>query len=85
MDLRFAEGSSARRTRSGPRIGGRDWTLPCRSTETAHGGNISSSPTAKWLEDWRWSTYNNFALDQATVTAYRVQVDDVRLPPGYRA
>ena len=35
-------------------------------------------------EDWRWSSYNNFALDQATVEACPIQIDYVRLPEGYR-
>jgi putative transposase len=39
----------------------------------------------KRREDWRWSSYNNFALDQATVTACPIQIDYVRLPLGYRA
>jgi hypothetical protein len=34
---RFAEGPSARRARSGPRIAVRDWTLPCRSHEGRNG------------------------------------------------
>jgi hypothetical protein len=36
-------------------------------------------------EDWRWSSYNNFALDKATVAACPIQIDDVRLPLGYCA
>ena len=36
-------------------------------------------------EDWRWSSYNNFALDKATVTACPIQIDYVSLPAGYRA
>jgi REP element-mobilizing transposase RayT len=36
-------------------------------------------------EDWRWSSYNNFALDKETVAACPVQIDYVRLPLGYRA
>jgi hypothetical protein len=36
-------------------------------------------------EDWRWSSYNNFALDKATVAACPIQIDYVRLPLGYRA
>jgi len=36
-------------------------------------------------EDWRWSSYNNFGLDKATVAACPIQVDYVRLPLGYRA
>jgi hypothetical protein len=34
---RFAEGASARRAQSGPRIGVRDWTLPCCSHESRAG------------------------------------------------
>jgi len=36
-------------------------------------------------EDWRWSSYNNFALDKATVAACPIQIDYARLPLGYRA
>ena len=36
-------------------------------------------------EDWRWSSYNNFALEKATVAACPIQIDYVRLPLGYRA
>jgi putative transposase len=36
-------------------------------------------------EDWRWSSYSNFALDKATVVACPIQIDYVRLPLGYRA
>jgi hypothetical protein len=36
-------------------------------------------------EDWRWSSYNNFALDKATVSACPIQIDHVRFPLGYRA
>ncbi len=36
-------------------------------------------------EDWRWSSYNNFALDKATIAACLIQIDYVRLPLGYRA
>jgi len=39
----------------------------------------------KRQEDWRWSSYNNFALDKATVAACPIQIDYVRLPLGYRA
>jgi hypothetical protein len=34
---------------------------------------------------WRWSSYNNFASDKATVAACPIQIDYVRLPLGYRA
>ncbi len=40
---------------------------------------------AKRPEDWRWSSYYNFALEKATVAACPIQIDDVRLPLGYRA
>jgi len=40
---------------------------------------------AKRPEDWRWSSYNNFALDKAMVAACPVQIDYVSLPEGYRA
>jgi hypothetical protein len=36
-------------------------------------------------EDWRWSSYNNFALDKATAAACPIQIDYVRLPLTYRA
>jgi hypothetical protein len=35
-------------------------------------------------ENYRWSSYNDFALDKATVAACLIQIDDVRLPPGRR-
>ena len=36
-------------------------------------------------EEWRWSSYNNFALDKAKVTGCPIQIDYVRLPESYRA
>jgi REP element-mobilizing transposase RayT len=36
-------------------------------------------------KDWRWSSYNNFARDKATVAASPIQIDYVSLPVGYRA
>jgi hypothetical protein len=38
----------------------------------------------KRQEDWRRSSYNNLALDKATVVACPIQIDYVRLPLGYR-
>ncbi|MGH9328185.1 MAG: REP-associated tyrosine transposase [Terriglobia bacterium] len=35
-------------------------------------------------EDWRWSSYNNFALDQEAVVSCPIQVDYALLPEGYR-
>jgi hypothetical protein len=34
--------------------------------------------------DWRWSSYNNIALDKATVAVRPIQIDDVRVPLGCR-
>ena len=36
-------------------------------------------------EDRQWSSYNRFALGKAPVAACPIQIDDVRLPLGYRA
>jgi hypothetical protein len=36
-------------------------------------------------EDWRWSSYNNFALDKVIVAACPIRIDYVRLPDAYRA
>ena len=36
-------------------------------------------------EDGRWSSYNNFALDKATVASRPIRNYDVRSPLGYRA
>jgi putative transposase len=33
----------------------------------------------------RWSSHSNFALDKATVAVCPMQIDNVRLPLGYRA
>lgn len=33
---------------------------------------------------WRWSSYNNFALDKAIVAACPIQIEYVQLPEGYR-
>jgi hypothetical protein len=34
--------------------------------------------------DWQWSSYNNFAVDAKVVADCPIQIDDVRLPEGYR-
>ena len=47
-------------------------------------GNPVRRGLVKRPEDWRWSSYNNFALDRATVAACPIEIDDVRLPYGYR-
>lgn len=36
-------------------------------------------------EGWRWSSYNNFALDRTTVRRCPIQIDHVQLPEQYRA
>ncbi|MGD1104146.1 MAG: hypothetical protein ABSA59_19025 [Terriglobia bacterium] len=36
-------------------------------------------------EDGRWWSYDNFALDKSTAAAWPIQIDDLRLPLGYRA
>lgn len=35
-------------------------------------------------EDWRWSSYNNFALDKTVVAACPIQIDYLHLPESYR-
>jgi REP element-mobilizing transposase RayT len=35
-------------------------------------------------QDWRWSTYNNFALDRHTVAKCPIQIDHVHIPELYR-
>jgi hypothetical protein len=35
-------------------------------------------------EDWRWSSYNNYALDKKLVTTCPIQIDYVQLPESYR-
>ncbi len=48
-------------------------------------GFLLKKGLVKRPEEWRWSSYNNFALEKPTVPACPVQIDYVRLPPGYRA
>jgi REP-associated tyrosine transposase len=36
-------------------------------------------------EDWRWSSYNNFALDKSVVAGCPIQIDYANLPSSYRA
>ena len=35
-------------------------------------------------EEWRWSSYNNFALDKGIAATCPIPIDVVRLPEGYR-
>src|SRR5271157_4098451 len=39
--------------------------------------HISSRPTAKPVEDWRWRSYNNFALDKAMIAACPIRINHV--------
>jgi hypothetical protein len=34
--------------------------------------------------DWRWSSYNNFALVKNVVGSCPMGIDDARLPEAYR-
>jgi hypothetical protein len=36
-------------------------------------------------QEWRWSSYNNFALQKERATGCPIQIDYVRLPEGYQA
>jgi len=36
-------------------------------------------------EQWRWSSYNDFALAREVVRRCPIQIDYVQLPEGYRA
>jgi len=47
-------------------------------------GHISGRLTAEWLEDCRWTSYNNSALGKAMVATCPNQIDGVRLPLRYR-
>jgi hypothetical protein len=35
-------------------------------------------------ENWRWPSYNNFALSKATPAARPIEIDGVQLPLGFR-
>ncbi len=35
-------------------------------------------------QDWRWSSYNSFALDKLTVAQCPIEMDHVHLPESYR-
>ena len=35
-------------------------------------------------EDWRWSSYDNYALDKKLVITCPIQIDYVQLPESYR-
>ena len=49
---------------------------------------IHLNPVRKGLanrpQDWRWSSYNNFALDAQTIAECPIQIDPVHLPESYR-
>jgi hypothetical protein len=42
-------------------------------------------PLVKRPENWRWSSYNNFAVDAKIVAGCPIEIDYTRLPEGYRA
>jgi hypothetical protein len=73
-----------------------DWKTPCGTAgardmvpDTISALYMHMNPVRKGLvkrpEDWPWSSFNNFALDHATVAACPIQIDYVRLPSGYHA
>jgi REP element-mobilizing transposase RayT len=47
--------------------------------------NPLRSGLVKRPEEWRWSSHNNFSLQEDRVAACPMQIDYVRLPPDYRA
>jgi hypothetical protein len=47
--------------------------------------NSAREGPVKQRGDGRWSSHNNFALDKATVAAWPIPIDYMRLPLGYRA
>jgi len=46
---------------------------------------VTPKGLVKRREDERSSSFNNFALDEATVAVCPIQTNDSRLPPGFRA
>ena len=55
----------------------------CERLDYMHQNPVKAA-LVKRPEDWRWSSYNNFALDKTTVAACPIQMDFVRLPESYR-
>ena len=55
---------------------------------TARLEHMHLNPVRKGLmkrpENWRWSNYDNFALDRNAAGRCPIQIDYVRLPDGYR-
>ncbi len=80
-----------RRGTEGPLWQHQFWDRFVRQTKEYHDrlAYVHLNPVRKGLaakpEDWRWSSYNNFALDKTTVAGCPIQIDYVRLPEGYRA
>lgn len=58
------------------------WKMRCARWDTAPGPGAEGVGEA--AEDRRWSTYNNFVLDKASLAALPIQIDSVRLQEGYR-
>ncbi len=48
-------------------------------------GNPVRKGLVKRPQDWRWSSYNNFAVDAKVVAACAIAIDYVRPPETYRA
>jgi hypothetical protein len=50
---------------------------------------MHSNPLRKGLvskpEEWRWSSYSNFALNKALLADYPIQIDYSTLSKQYRA
>jgi len=36
-------------------------------------------------DEWQWSSYQNFSLEESVRAACPLQIDDVLLPDSYRA
>ena len=53
------------------------------SARSLNGGRRASGLVSK-PEQWRWSSYNNFALEKVTVRRCPLRVDYIRLSESYR-
>jgi hypothetical protein len=64
-------------------------SLDLRKVHTSGLDYMHLNPVRKGLvkrpEEWRWSSYNNFALDKDQVARCPMQIDYVHLPESYRA
>ena len=57
--------------------------FPPDSPDSLHLNPVRKGLVAK-REDWFWSSYNNFALDQTAVARCPIQFDYAHLPEAYR-